>query len=127
MAKRRRGGGGGGAPGGQAGMGGMMQQMQKMQQDMEKAQAELEHETVDVSVGGGALKITITGHQRVQSIELNPDIIDMDDEEWVTDLQDLLVAAMNQAIEQSQTMAAERMEKITGGLGNVPGLGGLLG
>lgn len=126
MAKRRRGGapGGGGMPGG---MGGMMQQMQKMQQDMEKAQAELEHETVEVSVGGGALKIVITGHQRVQSIELNPDVIDMDDEEWVTDLQDLLTVAVNQAIEQSQTMAAERMEKITGGLGNVPGLGGLLG
>lgn len=128
MAKRKRGGGGRGAPGGGMGdMGGMMQQMQKMQQDMEKAQAELEHETVDVSVGGGALKITITGHQRVKAIEFDPDIIDMDDEEWVTDLQDLLVAAMNQAIEQSQTMAAERMEKITGGLGNVPGLGGLLG
>jgi nucleoid-associated protein EbfC len=123
MAKRRR--GGGAAPGGN--MGGMMQQMQKMQQDMEKAQAELEHETVEVSVGGGALKITITGHQRVQSIELDPEVIDMDDEEWLTDLQDLLVAAMNQAIEQSQTMAAERMEKITGGLGNVPGLSDLLG
>ena len=126
MVKRRRGGAPGGMPGG-GNMGGMMQQIQKMQQDMEKAQAELEHETVDVSVGGGALKIVITGHQRVQSIELNPDVIDMDDEEWVTDLQDLLVAAVNQAIEQSQTMAAEKMEKITGGLGNVPGLGGLLG
>lgn len=127
MVKRRRG-GGGGMPGGMGGnMGGMMQQIQKMQQDMEKAQAELEHETVEVSVGGGALKIVITGHQRVQSIELNPDIIDMDDEDWLTDLQDLLVAAMNQAIEQSQTMAADKMEKITGGLGNVPGLGGLLG
>lgn len=122
MAKRRR----GGAPGG-GNMGGMMQQMQKMQQDMEKAQTELEHETVEVSVGGGALKIVITGHQRVQSIELNPDVIDMDDEEWVTDLQDLLVVAVNQAVEQSQTMAAEKMEKITGGLGNIPGLGGLLG
>ena len=69
----------------------------------------------------------ITGHQRVQSIEINPDVIDTDDEEWVTDLQDLLVAAVNQAVEQSQTMAAEKMEKITGGLGDIPGLGGLLG
>lgn len=126
MAKRRRGapGGGGGMPGG---MGGMMQQIQKMQADMEKAQAELEHETVEVSVGGGALKIVITGHQRFQSIEINPDVIDTDDEEWVADLQDLLLAAMNQAVEQSQTMAAERMENITGGLGDMPGLGGLLG
>jgi DNA-binding YbaB/EbfC family protein len=126
MVKRRRGGGmpGGGAAGG---MGGMMQQIQKMQEDMEKAQAELEHETVEVSVGGGALTIIITGHQRVQSISINPNIVDTDDEEWVADLQDLLVAGVNQAIEQSQSMAAEKMEKITGGLGNMPGLGGLLG
>ena len=124
MAKRRRGPAGGGAPGG---MGGMMAQMQKMQADMEVAQTELETETVDVSVGGGAIKVVITGHQRFQSIEINPDVIDTDDEEWVADLQDLLLAAMNQAVEQSQTMAAEKMEKITGGLGNMPGLGGLLG
>lgn len=125
MAKRRRGPAGAGAGGG-AGAG-MMQQIQKMQADMEKAQADLEHETVEVSVGGGALKIVITGHQRFQSMEINPDVIDLDDEEWVTDLQDLLLAAVNQAVEQSQTMAADKMEKITGGLGNMPGLGGLLG
>ncbi|MGJ3240778.1 MAG: YbaB/EbfC family nucleoid-associated protein [Anaerolineae bacterium] len=125
MAKRRRGPAGGAGAGG--GMGGMMAQIQKMQADMEQAQADLEHETVDVSVGGGALKIVITGHQRFQSIEINPDLIDTDDEEWVADLQDLLLAAVNQAVEQSQTMAAEKMEKITGGLGNMPGLGGLLG
>lgn len=124
MAKRRRGPAGGGMPGG---MGGMMQQLQKMQQDMQEAQEALEHETVEVSVGGGALTVVITGHQRVQSISINPDLIDTDDEEWVADLQDLLVAAMNQAVEQSQTMAAEKMEGITGGLGNMPGLGGLLG
>lgn len=126
MAKRRRGGsaGGAGMPGG---MGGMMAQIQKMQADMEKAQADLEHETVEVSVGGGAIKIVVTGHQRFQSIEINPDVVDTDDEEWVADLQDLLLAAMNQAVEQSQTMAADKMEKITGGMGNMPGLGGLLG
>ena len=101
--------------------------LQKMQQDMAEAQENLEQETVDVTVGGGAIKIVITGHQRVQAVEINPDIIDMDDDEWLGDLQDLLVAAVNQAIEQSQAMAAERMEQITGGLGNIPGLGGLLG
>jgi DNA-binding protein YbaB len=69
----------------------------------------------------------MTGHQRVQSITVNPDLLDTSDPEWVADLQDLLTSAVNQAIEQSQTMAAERMEKITGGLGNIPGLGGLLG
>lgn len=124
MSKRRGGKrGSSGMPGGAN----PMAMLQKMQQDMAEAQENLEKETVDVSVGGGAIKVTITGHQRVQAIEVNPDVIDTDDEEWVTDLQDLLVAAVNQAIEQSQTMAAERMEKITGGLGNIPGLGGLLG
>ncbi len=106
---------------------GMLKQLQKMQQDMADAQAALEHETVEVSVGGGALTIVITGHQRVESITINPDAIDTEDEEWAVDLQDLLVAGVNQAIEQSQTMAAERLEAITGGMGDIPGLGGLLG
>jgi nucleoid-associated protein EbfC len=114
-------------PGGPAGgMGGMMKQIQKMQQDMAEAQAALEHETVEVSVGGGALTIVITGHQRIQSININPDVIDTDDDEWVNDLQDLLQTGVNQAIEQSQAMAAERMESITGGM-DLGGLGGLLG
>ena len=116
----------GGVPGMPGGMN-PMAMLQKMQQDMAEAQESLESETVEVSVGGGAIKIVITGHQRIQSIEVNPDVIDTSDEEWVTDLQDLLVAAVNQSIEQSQSMAAERMEKITGGMGNIPGLGGLLG
>jgi nucleoid-associated protein EbfC len=126
MAKKR--GGGMGMPGGLPGGGaGMLKQLQKMQQDMAEAQEALEHETVEVSVGGGALTIVITGHQRVQSITVNPQMVDTSDEEWLNDLQDLLVVGVNQAIEQSQTMAAERLEAITGGLGNMPGLGGLLG
>ncbi len=124
MSKRRGGRrGSSGLPGGAN----PMAMLQKMQQDMAEAQENLEHETTEVSVGGGAVKIVISGHQRVQSVEIDADIIDMDDEEWLTDLQDLLVAAVNQAIEQSQAMAAERMESITGGLGDIPGLGGLLG
>ncbi|MEL6151081.1 MAG: YbaB/EbfC family nucleoid-associated protein, partial [Chloroflexota bacterium] len=71
--------------------------------------------------------IVITGHQRVQSVSINPEMIDTNDEDWLTDLQDLLVLATNQAVEESQTMAAERMEDIYGGMGNIPGLGGLLG
>jgi len=121
MAKRS---GGGGMPGG---MGGMMGKIQKMQQDMEQAQKELETETTEVSVGGGAITIVITGHQRVQSIDINPEMIDTDDEDWAEDLQDLMLLGINQAIEESQTMAAERMEGIYGGMGNIPGLGGLLG
>lgn len=126
MAKRRGGGGfGGGVPGG--GQAGMMRQLQKMQEDMLAAQEALATETVEVSVGGGAVTIVITGHQRVQSVVVNKEMIDLEDEEWLTDLQDLLVLAVNQAVEQSQTMAAQRMEEITGGLGSMPGLGGLLG
>lgn len=125
MAKRR-----GGRRSSSAGLPGganPMAMLQKMQQDMAETQQNLEKETLEVTVGGGAVKVVISGHQRVQAVEINPDIIDMDDEEWLNDLQDLLVAAVNQAIEQSQAMAAERMEEITGGLGNIPGLGGLLG
>jgi DNA-binding YbaB/EbfC family protein len=125
MAKKR---GMGGMPGGmQGGMGGMMRQIQKMQEDMAAAQEQLAQETVEVSVGGGAVKVVITGHQRVQSIDINKEMIDTSDEEWLSDLQDLLVLAINQAIEDSQTMAARKMEDITGGLGDIPGLGGLLG
>ncbi|HEX9869955.1 MAG TPA: YbaB/EbfC family nucleoid-associated protein [Candidatus Tectomicrobia bacterium] len=125
MVKRRggRGGRGGGQPGG--GMG-MLSQLQKMQKDMETAQENLANETVEVSVGGGALTIVITGHQRVQSIGINPELVDTADEEWLIDLQDLLVAGVNQAIEQSQTMAAEKMESITGDL-DMGALSGLLG
>ena len=128
MSKRRGGGfpaGGGGMPGG--GQMGMMRQLQKMQEDMAAAQEALANETVEVSVGGGAITIVITGHQRVQSVAIKPEAVDTSDPEWVSDLQDMLVIAVNQAIEQSQTMAAQKMEAITGGLGDIPGLGGLLG
>jgi hypothetical protein len=126
MSKGKGGMGGFGGGGGGLG-GGMLKQIQKMQADMVAAQDALANETVNVSVGGGAISITITGHQRVQSITINKDLIDTTDPEWVTDLQDLLVLAVNQAVEQSQSMAAERMEGITGGLGGMPGLGGLFG
>jgi len=128
MSKRRGGFGGGAMPGGmQGGMGGMMKQLQKMQEDMAAAQEQLANETVEVSVGGGAVTVVISGHQRVQSVTVKKEMIDTSDPEWLTDLQDLLVLAMNQAVEQSQTMAAEKMEGITGGLGDNPLLSGLLG
>src|SRR5215475_5638413 len=117
----------GGLPGGGgSGASGMNPQkmLQKMQADMLAAQQALETETVEVSRNG--ITIVISGHQRVQSIAVDPTKIDTSDSEWLTDLQDLLVVAVNEAIEQSQAMAAERMESITGGLGNIPGLGGLL-
>jgi len=105
----------------------MLRQLEKMQKDMEQAQAALETETLEVSAGGGAVTVVITGHQRVQEIRLNASALDTTDSEWVNDLQDLLVVAVNQAIEQSQNMAAERLESITGGMGGIPGMGGLFG
>lgn len=96
---------------------GMLAQIQRMQAEMEKAREALETETLEVTAGGGAIKIVVTGHQRILSIALDPQIVDPEDMEM---LQDLLVAAVNQAIEQSQAMAAERLEGITGGI-NLPG------
>ena len=102
----------------------MMAQMQKMQQDMAVAQDALADETITVTAGGGAISIEITDHQRVEAITLDPEVVDPEDVEM---LQDMLVAAVNQAIEQSQAMAAERMEGLTGGLDLGGGLGDLLG
>ena len=113
---------GGGPPrqmgaGGAGGMGNIAQQLKKMQEEMQKAQEELGDETIEVSAGGGAVTIVITGHQHVKSITLKPEIVTSDDVEM---LQDLLVAAINQAVEQSQAMAAQRLDGLTGGL-NIPG------
>ncbi|HFQ94197.1 MAG TPA: YbaB/EbfC family nucleoid-associated protein [Anaerolineae bacterium] len=102
----------------------LMAQMQKMQEDMAVAQKELENQTVTVTAGGGAISIVITGHQRVQSIAIEPELLDPEDVEM---LQDMLVAAVNSAIEQSQALAAERMEGVTGGAGMGGGLDSLLG
>ena len=102
----------------------MMAQVQKMQADMAKAQEALENEFVTVSAGGGAITIEISGHQRVKSIEIDKDFIDPEDPDYLDDLQDLLTVAVNQAIEQSQAMSAERMESISSGMS---GLNDMLG
>jgi nucleoid-associated protein EbfC len=129
MSKRQRSGGFGGPPGGAPNQAAMLRQIQKMQDDIAATQASLETETIEASVGGGAVKIVITGSQKVQSITINPEVINTSDPEWLGDLQDLLVAAMNQAIEQSQAYTAERMQSVTGGLDSMlpGGLGGLFG
>jgi DNA-binding YbaB/EbfC family protein len=126
---RKRTGFGGPTGGGMPNQSAMLRQIQKMQEDIQATQEALEQETVEVSVGGGAVTVVITGHQKVQSLAINRDAIDTDDEEWLTDLQDLLVAAVNQAIEKSQAYANERMQDVTGGLDSMlpGGLGGLFG
>ena len=100
------------------GSGGMLGQIQKLQQDMIKTQEQLGNETVEVTAGGGAITIVISGQQRVKSIKLQPEVVDPNDIEM---LQDLLVAAVNEAIERSQAYAAEKLQGLTGGL-NIPGL-----
>ena len=105
--------------GGGGGMGGMLQQIQKLQEEMLKTQEELGQETVSATVGGGAVTVVVTGQQHLESIEINPEVVDPDDVEM---LQDLIVAAVNEAIEKSREMAAQRLGSLTGGL-NIPGLG----
>ncbi|MCA9948610.1 MAG: YbaB/EbfC family nucleoid-associated protein [Anaerolineales bacterium] len=102
----------------------MMAQFQQMQQDMAAAQAALENETVTVTSGGGAVTVVITGHQRVKSIEIEPDLLTPEDVDF---LQDMIVAAVNSAIEQSQALSAERMEGITGDMGGLNDMLGGLG
>jgi DNA-binding YbaB/EbfC family protein len=128
MARRKGGPGGFGGPQG-LNQGAIMKQIQKMQDDMAAAQEALGEEKIEVSVGGGAVTVVVNGHSEVQAITIDPDIIDTEDDEWLTDLQDLLLAAMNQALEQSKALSEERMSGFTGGLESMlpPGLGGLLG
>ena len=105
----------------------MMAQVQQMQAEMAQAQEALENEFITVSAGGGAITIEISGHQRIKSIEIDKDFIDHDDPENLQDLQDLLTVAVNQAIEQSQAMSAERMEKISSGMSGLNDMLGGLG
>jgi nucleoid-associated protein EbfC len=110
---KQRGGFGGGGMGG-----GMLGQIQKLQAEMVKAQEALADETLEVTAGGGAITIVVTGQQRIKSIKLQPEVVDPNDLEM---LQDLLVAAVNEAIERSQAYAAQKLQGLTGGLG-IPGL-----
>jgi DNA-binding YbaB/EbfC family protein len=102
----------------------MRQQIMKMQEQMLQTQESLGDETVSATAGGGVVEVVMTGHQRVQSITIDPDAVDPEDVEM---LQDLITAAVNEAIERSQGMAAERLGALTGGLGGLGNLGGLLG
>jgi len=100
------------------GLGNMMKQAQLMQQKMARLQEELEGRQVEASAGGGMVKATVNGKQQLVALEIEPSVVDPDDVEM---LQDLVVAAVNEAVKKSQDMAQEEMGKITGGL-NIPGL-----
>ncbi len=95
----------------------MMKQMMQMQQQMKTAQEELAAQTIKVSSGGGAVEIEISGAQRIQNVMVSAELLESGDTEMVGDI---LVAAINEAIEKSQEMAADKLGALTGGLG-LPG------
>ncbi len=103
---------------GKGGMGNMMKQVQQMQAKMEQMQAELEKMEVEASSGGGMVKVIVNGKQDVLSITIDPEVVDPEDVEM---LQDLILAAVNQAKQKAQEIQAEQMSGLTGGL-NIPGL-----
>ena len=93
-------------------------QMQQMQAQLAKIQESLGSETVEASVGGGTVTVVMTGHQEVRSVTIDPEALDPED---VETLQDLMVAAFNEAVRMSQDLASQRMGALTGGL-KIPGL-----
>jgi hypothetical protein len=98
----------------------MMKQVQAMQAEMVKAQEELKHESVEASAGGGMVKVKVSGDLRLLELTIQPDAIDPGDAEL---LQDMVLAAVNEAIRSAQELAQAKMGGITGGLGGPGGLG----
>ena len=104
---------------GMGGMGGginmnMIKQAQKMQQDMQKMQSELEEKEYTASAGGGVVSATVTGKRELKNLVIDPEAVDPDDVEM---LQDMIVAAVNEAIRSAETDMAASMQKLTGGMG----------
>ena len=108
---RRGGFPGGGMPGN---MGNLMKQAQKMQRQLEDAQKELEEKEVTAAAGGGAVEVTVSGKKEITKVKLSEEVVDPDDIEM---LEDLIMAATNEALRQMEEMAQSSMAKITGGLG----------
>lgn len=104
--------------GGAGNMNGMIKQAQKMQEEIGRVQKELEERVFDVTSGGGAVEIRITGKREIKALTLKPEAVDPDDIEM---LQDLLVAAVNEAIRKVDETSEQEMGKVTGGM-NMPGL-----
>ncbi len=92
---------------------GMMKQIQQLQEQLLSAQDALAEETITVTAGGGVIKATVTGDQKFEAIEIDPDILEDADVEM---LQDLILSAVNSALEKSQELASERLGPLTGGL-----------
>ena len=104
--------------GGMGNMGNMMKQAQKLQAKMMKLQEELADKTVEATAGGGMVKVVSNGKQQIISITIEKEVVDPEDVEM---LQDLVTAAVNDALTKSQEMVSGQMSKLTGGM-NIPGL-----
>lgn len=104
-----------GMPGGN--MNKMLKQVQKMQKEMEKKQAEIEAREMETSAGGGAVKVRINGKKEILELSIKPEVVDPDDVEM---LQDLVLAAVNEAIRMAEDHHQKEMGKLTGGM-NLPG------
>jgi DNA-binding YbaB/EbfC family protein len=102
-------------------MNALLKQAQQMQTEMVKAQESLAEETVEASAGGGMVKVTMSGDIKLQSIQIDPEAIDPEDADM---LSDMVLAAVNEAIRAAQELASSKMGGITGGMGDMPGLGG---
>jgi DNA-binding YbaB/EbfC family protein len=100
----------------------MMKQVQQMQAEMMKAQEGLKDEIVEASAGGGMVTVKVSGELEIKDLTINPEAVDPED---VDMLQDLVLAAVNEALRSAQELAANKMQQATGGLGGAGGLGGL--
>jgi DNA-binding YbaB/EbfC family protein len=100
----------------------MMRQVQQMQAEMMKAQEQLKNEVVEASAGGGMVTVKMSGDLELKELRIDPEAVDPDD---VDMLQDMVQAAVNEAIRAAQELAASKMGAATGGLGGPGGLGGL--
>ena len=108
-----------GGMGGMNNMNGMMKKVQKLQKQMTQMQEDLKKRTVEVTAGGGAVKIVMSGEKEVKDLKIDPAAVDPEDVEM---LQDLLSAAFNEATKKVDEMMANEMGKLTGGMGLPPGL-----
>ena len=96
----------------------VMKQAQKMQKQMEEATKELQEKEVTSSAGGGVVEVTVSGNREVTKVKIDPEAVDPDDVEM---LEDLIMAATNEALRQIEEISAQSMSKITGGLGGMGG------
>jgi hypothetical protein len=96
----------------------ILRQAQQLQAKLAKVQEELGNVTVEAASGGGAVKVVIDGHQKIHSVEISPEVVNTEDIEL---LQDLVMAAVNEAVTKSQELASKHLSSLTGGL-NIPGL-----